>query len=334
MDYFKATYDENEGTISIASNTYWVSKVEGNFMLSKYSGIGNDTLAISAPEDIQLERGTIYFSYGENSCIVSPPITVLTENSNYFSINPSYAVFHGKGSVATIVVNSANGYKITNNDLSTFRTLEYGGNKLMIISNTDNSFNKYIEVRNLSSNVKKRINIIQQMEDNQEKTSLLTAYYSMIDNNTFSISVISLHNNVYNSFTWDVPDGITIAKQDNNTLIAKVSNSEIVGESFNITFKNDDTTYSLTLYRKKDSHNEEQGGHNTGQGSHNTGQGGHNTGQGSQSRVFDVAVECNGEFMVGGGTLRISVLSQTVDNIFDIDKLIKDNQKLNNTCLR
>lgn len=304
MDYFKATYDENEGTISIDSNTYWSSKIEGNFMLSKYSGNGNDNLVILTPEDIQLERGTIYFSYGKNSCVASPPISVLTENNNYFSINPSYAVFHGKGSVATIVVNSTNGYKITNQDASIFRILEYGNNKLMIISNTDDSFNKYIEVRNMSSNTKKRISIFQSMEQNQEKTSLLTASYSMIDDNTFSISVISLHNNAYNSFIWDVPDGITITKQDNNTLIAQITNKEAVGESFTITFKNDDTTYSLPIYRNKS----------------------------SQTSVFDVAVECKGEFTVDGGTLRLSILSQTVDSIFDIDKLIEDNQKISDSC--
>ena len=306
MDYFKATYDENEGTITIISNTYWSSKVEGNFMLSKYSGTGNDILAISSPKDIQIERGTIYFSYGKNSCVVSPPITVLAENSNYFSINPSYAVFHGKGSVATIVVNSANGYKITNQDFSIFRTLEYGNNKLMIISNTDKEFNEKIEVRNMSSNAKKHISIYQPSEQNQDKTSLLTASYSMIDNSTFSISVISLYNNVYNSFIWNAPDGIAITKQDNNTLIAKIVNQEAVGDSFTITFENDDTTYSLPIYRDKS----------------------------SQSTVFDVAAECGGVFTVDGGTLRLSILSQTVDNIFDVDKLIEDNKKINNTCSR
>lgn len=306
MDYFKATYDENEGTISIVSNTYWSSKVEGNFMLSKYSGKGNDILVILPSEDIQIERGTIYFSYGKNSCLVSPPITVLTESSNYFSINPSYALFHGKGSVATIVVNSANGYKITNQDSSIFRTLEYGNNKLMIISNTDKEFNEKIEVRNMSSNAKKHISIFQTTEHNQEKTSLLTASYSMIDDSTFSISVISLHNNVYNSFIWNVPDGIAITKQDNNTLIAKITNKEAVGDSFTITFENDDTTYSLSIYTNKS----------------------------SQSTIFDVAVECKGEFTVDGGTLRLGILSQTVDNIFDIDKLREDNQKINNSCSR
>lgn len=309
MDYFKATYDETDGTIIITSNTYWALNANGNFMVSKYSGKGNSTLFVYAPEDIQYENGSIYFSYGSNNCLVSPPIKLtFVENKNYFSINPSYAVFHGKGSVATITVNSSNGYIITNSNPSIFRTIEYGRNKLMIISNTNDEFgikkNKYIELRNVSSGAKRQINIYQLSSQEDEYTSILSASYSMIDNNTFSIFVTSLYKNVYNFFTWEAPEGVNITRQNNNNLIAKVENNETVGNVFEIIFKNDYTTYSLIINRDT----------------------------GYQSSVFDVAIECPKKFTVDGGTLKLSVLSQTVDNMYQRQKLIDDNQKISNGC--
>ena len=49
MYYFKAEQDKNK--ITISSNTHWDCKVEGDCLLSKRSGIGNDTIEIKVPRE-------------------------------------------------------------------------------------------------------------------------------------------------------------------------------------------------------------------------------------------------------------------------------------------
>ena len=308
MDYFKATYDEQSGTISIVSDTFWSIKSEGNFMLSKYSGNLNDTVKIIIPDTIQVGKGTIYFSYGNNSCIISPPLSIYQNNSNYFIISPSYIILKGKGTVAYVTVDSINGYMVSNTNPSLFRTLQYDNNKLMIVSNTDEEFGissgVSLTLRNAATAESKNIRLYQEKNLTARGSSMLDAAYNKIDDNTYSVNVISLYKGNYNAFTFEIPNGVTATKQDSNTLIVKIVNNEAIGDYFSIVLKNDYTTYELVISRYA----------------------------APTSSVFNIAIECGGSFTVDGGSLKLGVLSQTVDSIFDREQLIENNEKLNNSC--
>ena len=89
MYYFKA---EQEGSkIIISSNTHWNCKVDGNCLLSKCNGIGNDVIKIIVPRELPSASGAITFSYGDERCSY-PEIDVYLLNDCYISTIPSYSV--------------------------------------------------------------------------------------------------------------------------------------------------------------------------------------------------------------------------------------------------
>lgn len=87
MHNFKAIAQDN--IITIESNTYWSCKAEGNFMLSKYSGNGSDTINIIYYEDTEVANGTVYFSFGNETCETTS-ILIYSTNNCFIDTNPSY----------------------------------------------------------------------------------------------------------------------------------------------------------------------------------------------------------------------------------------------------
>lgn len=89
MYYFKAEQDRNK--IIISSNTHWDCKVDGDCLLSKRNGIGNDTIEIKVPRELTYVNGTLTFSYGDERCEY-PSIDVFYINDCYIKTIPSYSV--------------------------------------------------------------------------------------------------------------------------------------------------------------------------------------------------------------------------------------------------
>ena len=55
-------------TLVIKCDTYWSCKCEGNIMLSKYSGIGDDIIELLNHEEMKYHEGYVYFTYGDERC--------------------------------------------------------------------------------------------------------------------------------------------------------------------------------------------------------------------------------------------------------------------------
>jgi hypothetical protein len=104
MYYFKATQDKNK--IIISSNTYWNCKVEGNCLLSKSNGIGNDVIEIKIPRELAYTSGKLKFSYGDERCQY-PELEVFYVNDCYIETIPSYSVC-GNGNILAIPFNHKN----------------------------------------------------------------------------------------------------------------------------------------------------------------------------------------------------------------------------------
>ena len=65
--------------------------MDGNCLLSKCSGIGNDTIKIIVPKELVSVSGTITFSYGDEKCKYET-IDVFVVNDCYISTIPSYTI--------------------------------------------------------------------------------------------------------------------------------------------------------------------------------------------------------------------------------------------------
>ena len=95
MHRFSAIHDNNTGKITITSNTYWNCTSEGNFMLSKYSGVGNDEIEIDVPQDVAVAEGTVTFNYGDDRCAY-PVIKIYEGNVCYIMTVPMFMTQNGK----------------------------------------------------------------------------------------------------------------------------------------------------------------------------------------------------------------------------------------------
>ena len=73
----------------ISTNTFWSCNVYGNFMLSKYSGEGNDEITISVPKELPYANGRVIFSYGDERCEY-PSIDIFMINDCYIRTEPMF----------------------------------------------------------------------------------------------------------------------------------------------------------------------------------------------------------------------------------------------------
>lgn len=64
----KFNFRVTDDTIIIESDTYWSCRCDGNILLSKYSGIGDDVIDLLKHEDIKYHVGHVYFTYGDERC--------------------------------------------------------------------------------------------------------------------------------------------------------------------------------------------------------------------------------------------------------------------------
>ena len=97
MYYFEAIQDSNK--IIISSNAYWDCKVEGNCLLSKRSGFGNDYIEIKVPKELAYASGKLTFSYGDERCVF-PSLEVFYVNNCFIKTIPSYSVCENENILA------------------------------------------------------------------------------------------------------------------------------------------------------------------------------------------------------------------------------------------
>ena len=159
MYEFSAIHDDNTGKITITSNTYWSCTSEGNFMLSNYSGIGDDEIEIDVPQDVAVAEGTITFSYGDDRCIY-PVMKIYEGNVCYIMTVPMFMMqngkrhiyfhFENKGDIFPVEIMTStysmdswqvketnNAYAITSDDLLTLISKESDGYVIIGPKNCD-----------------------------------------------------------------------------------------------------------------------------------------------------------------------------------------------------
>lgn len=303
MDFFNAKY--SEGKVFITSNTHWHTKIDGNFMLSKYSGEGDDVLDVIVDKDLSFANGNVQFSYGDDFCENYPSIYVGYQNPKYFKIVPNYICLNGKGSTATVTVFSNDNFKIPNISESYFSVLKYNENRLMIISNTDEEFgcdgSVSFTVNDIKNPNEAKVNVYQCNSSKTSDSCVFFANSKQLNDTIYSVDIVSIVNGEYANFTWDKLDGLAITKTGANTLIVSVDG--IIDRKTTINFYNVCDECSITLYPKEDAYS-----------------------------VFDVAVKCNGSVSKDGGETELSILSQSINSAYEGSDLIEKNKSFNDKC--
>lgn len=304
MESFHAKY--KDGKIFIVSNTYWNTAINGTIMLSKYSGEGNAEIEVLVAPDIPYGIGEVYFSYGMNYCTDYPQIHISIENKNFFKVEPNYVCLSGKGTTAIATIFSNHGFKIQGNNEKFYSILPFGGNKIIIISNTDNDFgcdgDITFFVDDLHNPNRTRVKVYQCLENDINDNCILYATYTKINDKTYNINVESILKGSYSLFTWDNVQGVTITKINANTLNVVFDDS--VGDSVTISLHNTCEDFALTIRKEFNNF----------------------------SSIFDVAVKCNGIVDRKGGETEISIASQTIGITDDYNKILNDNQMISTVC--
>lgn len=304
VESFNATY--KNGKIQILSNTSWRIKSEGTINLSQYSGEGIAEIDVMVPYDIPYGSGNVYFSYGSNHCSTYNRLYVYIENKDYFKAVPNYVCLSGSGSTAIVSIFSTNGFKVQGVSTRLYSVVQIGGNKLLIISNTDSDFgcdgDVDFFVDDLLNPNKTKVKVYQCLEKETKNYCVLYATYSKVNENTYQINVDSVKNGEYALFTWDDVDGVTITKVNNYTLNVVVNN--IYWDSLDIVLHNECSDFDLTIRKEPN----------------------------DVRKIFDVSVKCNGNVGSVGGETELSIVSKTISPNDDINQIISDNQKITNDC--
>lgn len=136
----------SEGTIEIKTDTTWTCKSEGNFMLSEFYGSGDSSVNIIIPETVSVANGTVYFSYGNNSCPIKDIMVYQTNNCHIETV-PDYEMCNGSKTILlpykepnellNVSIKSFNEWNIETNDIE---YIKYNGGYYIIAPDTDEQF--------------------------------------------------------------------------------------------------------------------------------------------------------------------------------------------------
>lgn len=91
MSKFTANFSLTKKNIDIESDTFWSCHCSGNLMLSKYSGIGDDTIDILEVDDLLEYNGSVYFTYGDEKCEIYE-LKIYYVNGCIINTVPKYTV--------------------------------------------------------------------------------------------------------------------------------------------------------------------------------------------------------------------------------------------------
>lgn len=255
MEYFNIV-DNNNGTITIISNTKWILSIDGNFNLSKLSSSGSTDesnqifeINILLDEEEPSARGIIYYSFGIGYCKDVKSITISYTNPRFFYIDPSFVTLTGKGSTQIVNVHSNYEWHVTNSYRNNYIAMPYD-NKIMVISTTENEFGT--EDNPLTSIVSDLYN--SQTLSVVQYSNVITGETKLSSSCDFNgkynatISVISLINGNFTDFSYEVMpnSGITLVRVDLNTINVTIDENTPL-HYWNINFTNRLKTNSLLI---------------------------------------------------------------------------------------
>lgn len=243
MEYFKIT-NNNDGTITIISDTKWLLSVDGNFGLSKTSSSGssngnNETFNISILIDKiePIANGIIYYSYGIGYCKDIKSMQISYTNPLYFYIEPESIELSGIGTTQTVTVHSNYEWHVSNTNRNQYIAMPCD-NSILVISQTNDNFGVEEPLTTdiislydtLKLNVKQDVNIID--------SCILYATYTFSGKYNLSINVTSLKDDNFADFTWSFsnPETLTVVRVESNVLNVSINTDEI--NTWNATFRN------------------------------------------------------------------------------------------------
>ena len=93
MYEFNVVKDVN--ILRITSNTYWNCSVYGSILLDKTSGVGNDSITISIPNEMSEGYGRVIFTYGDERCDY-PALDIYHFNYCYIETDPMFIKENGE----------------------------------------------------------------------------------------------------------------------------------------------------------------------------------------------------------------------------------------------
>ena len=252
MEYFKIT-NNNNGTITIVSNTKWLISVDGNFGLSKLSSSGssdgsNETFDIDIliDETEPFANGVIYYSYGIGYCKDIKSLQMSYTNPLYFYVEPTSIELSGVGTIQTVTVHSNYEWHVSNTNRDQYIAIPCD-NIIYVISQTNDNFGveeplttDIVSVYNSSKlNVKQNIQTVSNCK--------LYATYAFNGKYNLSITVTSLQDDNFADFTWSFshPETLTVMRVENNVLNVSINTDAI--DTWNVVFKNNCKSYILNF---------------------------------------------------------------------------------------
>jgi len=259
MEYFNATYNNN-GVISISTNTKWYAVVNGNFRLSKGCGepqsngeLISDTIDVITDGLLKYTTGSVTFYYGLTNCI--KVIYIGSSSKKSLMCDRDSVDLYGDGTIDIVSVSADVEYRISNYFIDKFAAFDIGDNKIMVVSKCNFTIgydfsgspdDSYYFV--ISSELEdKKIYVRQKEEDNSQYLSVSIIHSGK---NLYTIKVTSSVNDRFIDFRYSTKDNIVVVKPNNDTLNVGLFNLNT--DKCVITIENDYDAVDVVLEKEYD----------------------------------------------------------------------------------
>ena len=247
--------------INSDSNEYWnLYTIDSNFMLSKYSGKGSDTVKMIKYSDVDDYQGSVKLIINGNKCILPSDVNesdINVANDSIFFVTPTFYEFMSFGDIFVFNVKCNKEwdyYPKTSENFSIRKVV----NGLEVKSLSNDKFNENIKIFSNSLNVEQYVNVKQDYLP-QVSTSILTVNPKNIklygDNKEFELNVLSLcDNQISNDYTFSTSPNFNLVKKDNivKCTIISINNFKDTITFRNINCKDDIEPFIVNVQYNKD----------------------------------------------------------------------------------
>lgn len=221
--------------------------IDGNFMISKYNGIGlptEDITIIPFPNMGDGIYGDIVFYVNNKKCY-NGDISSITGEAPYFSVSPKNITLRGENTTQTVIVTSNCEWNTeTNSD--NFTIIKGSTNFIIQSKNNKNYENEEIIVKNCD-NLTEIVNVSQIGSQTSKEVLEVSPQYINLkgENKSFTVDVISICNNS-NDFNmeYNLP---LILNKSNSFIKGKLNTEESITTSFTVSNKCNDLSKTVIV---------------------------------------------------------------------------------------
>ena len=224
--------DDETNTINVTGNTefeWYLTIIDGNFLLEKYSGIGTQSIKINPLPNLgDGLYGKVLLSTNDKSCDNSADANIEGPGF-YFNVEPKYITLYRSGDTATINVSSTCTWTATTVSGAKFTmspTNGSGNNSITITATSNDSFENVPITITDCNGLYETVYVTQKPQ--QVSSNLLTVnpqYISLSgDKKDFTVTVLSICN-----------DGTDYTVTSNNSKITVTKNGNIINGNVNTT---------------------------------------------------------------------------------------------------